>query len=430
MFAAAATAVTATIGPDSRWLAALGRVVAERGIPHGIPFGAASSATWANVPVLAELTFHGLFAAFGDRGLLVAQIVAVTAGMAVLARDMRRGGATDAGSALVLALLVPGALLAFAGIKAQLFSLALFPLAAALLRAEARHPSRRIWLAVPLLALWSNLHGAALLGLAVVFSYLLLERAREARLESLGVGVASAIAMCATPALAKTPHYYAAVMTSEAAKRGYGLWAPLSLRAGFDVVLIAVALPLLVAFLWSRPRAWELAAAAGLAGLTVHAGRDGVWLLLFLAPPAAKAIRLRAKAHEAVVPAIALVLVVVGALAFLRGPSSAGASDRLVRDAIAAAHGTPILAEPATAERIALAGGKVWISNPLDAFSRVDQRAYIDWLQGKRSGDRLLREAEVVVVSAGSSAAQRLRSDRRFHAVGARDGYRILVHMH
>ena len=143
-----------------------------------------------------------------------------------------------------------------------------------------------------------------------------------------------AIAMCATPAVAKTPHYYAAVMTSEAAKRGYGLWAPLSLRAGFDVVLIAVALPLLVAFIWARPRAWELAAAAGLAGLTVHAGRDGVWLLLFLAPPAAKAIRLRANAHEAVVPAIALVLVVVGALAFLRGPSSAGASDRLVLEAI------------------------------------------------------------------------------------------------
>jgi hypothetical protein len=415
VFATAATAVTATIGPDSRWLAALGRLVVERReIPHGIPFAAAPSGTWHNVPLLSELTFHGLFAGFGDRGLLAAQVVAVAAGMAVLSRDMRRSGATDAGGAIVMTLLVPGALLAFAGIKAQLFSLALFPVAVALLRAEARRPSRRIWLVVPLLALWSNLHGAALLGLAVALAYLLLARARHARLESLLLGAAAALALCATPALAGTPQYYGAVMTSEAAKRGYGLWAPLSLHAGFDLVLVAVALPLLAAFVCARPRAWELTAAAGLAGLTVHAARDGVWLLLFVAVPAAKAVRLPGKPHQAVVHGIALVLICVAGLAFVRGPSSAGAGDRLVREAIAAAHGGPILAEPASAERIAVAGGRVWISNPLDAFAPAAQRAYLDWLDGKRAGDRLLAGARTVVVTPGSPAAQRLARDDRF----------------
>src|SRR5918912_3070817 len=154
-FGTATAAVTATIGPDARWLGALGRVVVGRGhVPHGVPFAAAPSADWPNVPVLAELTFRGLTGAFGDRGLLLAQLVAVGVALAVTRREMRRLGATDAGAALVLALLVPGALLAFAGIRAQLFSLALFPVVAALLRREARRPSRRVWLPPPPPPLW------------------------------------------------------------------------------------------------------------------------------------------------------------------------------------------------------------------------------------------------------------------------------------
>ena len=428
VLASATTAVTATIGPDSRWLAALGRIVGEEGrIPHGIPFAAAVSASWPNVPVLAEVAFGGLFTAFGARGLLVAQLLAVAVAMAILGRDMRREGATDAGAATVLALLLPGALLAFAGVKAQLFSIALFPAAAVLLRAETRRPSRRIWLVVPLLALWSNLHGVALLGLAVLLAYLLLERARRAPMESAAVAVASALALCATPALEQTPRYYADVMTSEAAARGYGLWAPLSLHAGFDVLLVAVALPLLAAFVRARPRVWEFAVAAALAGLTIHAARDGVWLLLFVAPPAAQALRLRSSAPRAIAHGIAFVLVAVGGLALVRGPMTAGASERLVHQAIAAAQGGPILAEPATAERIALAGGRVVISNPLDAFSRTDQRAYIDWLQARRSADPLLRRTRVVVVSARSPADRRLRRDGSFRAYAESAGFRIYL---
>src|SRR5437588_12473976 len=77
-FGAATAAVTATIGPDARWLGALGRVVVERGsIPHGVPFAAAPAADWPNVPVLAELAFRSLAAALGDRGLLLPQLAAV-----------------------------------------------------------------------------------------------------------------------------------------------------------------------------------------------------------------------------------------------------------------------------------------------------------------------------------------------------------------
>src|SRR5919202_3263375 len=249
-FGTATAAVTATIGPDARWLGALGRVVVERGhVPHGVPFAAAPSADWPNVPVLAELAFRGLIGALGDRGLLLAQLVAVAVALRVTRREMRRLGATDAGAALALALLVPGALLAFAGVRAQLFSFALFPVLVALLRREAAAPSRRIWLLAPLLALWSNLHGVALLGLAAAGVYLVLERARRRPLESLGVAALSAAALCATPALVSTPRYYHDVLTSVAARRGYGLWVPLSLHAGFDLLLVGVGAVLLAGFL-------------------------------------------------------------------------------------------------------------------------------------------------------------------------------------
>ena len=66
-----------------------------------------------------------------------------------------------------LALVALGALPALASVKMQLFSLALFPLVLLLLRADHDRPSRRIWWVVLVIAVWGNLHGAVLLGVAV-----------------------------------------------------------------------------------------------------------------------------------------------------------------------------------------------------------------------------------------------------------------------
>ena len=85
-------------------------------------------------------------------------------------------------------------------VRAELFSLALFPVLLLLLRREAGWRTQRIWLVVPLLALWSNLHGGVLVGFAALAAYLVLDRGRYAPLESLGVLVASALALLATPA--------------------------------------------------------------------------------------------------------------------------------------------------------------------------------------------------------------------------------------
>src|SRR2546427_6945780 len=72
--AAAVAALFGTVAADARWLAALGAYVTDHGIPDFVPYASAPSDGWPNVPVLAELTFHALEAAGGDRALLAAQV--------------------------------------------------------------------------------------------------------------------------------------------------------------------------------------------------------------------------------------------------------------------------------------------------------------------------------------------------------------------
>src|SRR5439155_23385952 len=163
---------------------------------------------WVNVPVLGEIIFHWLEAIGGDRGLLVAQALAVAAALSLLLRDMRAAGAPDGARAFVIATIPFAAIPAVFVARSQLFSLALFPLLVVLLRSEARRPSWRVWLLVPLVALWSNLHGAVLVGLAVAGVYLFCDRIRHERWTALAVAAASAGALFVTPGLDRTGTYY------------------------------------------------------------------------------------------------------------------------------------------------------------------------------------------------------------------------------
>jgi hypothetical protein len=57
-------------------------------------------------------------------------------------------------------------------------------------------------------------------------------------------------------------------------------------------------------------------------------------------------------------------------------------------------------------ESLAAEGVRIWLSNPIDAFSRPDQAAYLDFVSGTSTGNSqaLLNAAEVVVVRTGGPA--------------------------
>jgi hypothetical protein len=419
-------ALLARVGSDAQWLAALGHVIAHRGaIPAGVPFAAAPTGHWPNALVLAELIFAGLESALGDRGLMLAQLLAVAAALAILARDATAGGAAPIGTAAALLLVGVGGLPSLSIARVQLFSLLLFPALVALLRSQSRTPSRRIWLAVPLLALWSNLHGAALLGLGVLFAYLLLERARQQPALAAGVAAAAAVAMCLTPALARTVDYYHGVLTNQAAQRGAGMWGALSFTSPLDLVLVLAAVVLLARVWRAGTTRWEWCVVAVLVLVTVRAERNGIWLLLFAAGPAARALA-PSRSLRALVPVLAVASVLALVFAVARGPIHSGAPSSLVNAAVVLAGGSPVLADGSVDEQVALAGGRIWAGNPIDAFSPAVQSAYLDWLAGSPSGaGAVAASVRVVLVARGSPTAVLMAHLPGF-AVARGDGRTVL----
>lgn len=426
---AAVVAVFAQFGADVGWATELGRlIVVHRSIPDGVPFAGAPSGGFPNPLVGGETVLGLLWDGLGGRGLLLGQAAAAATAFAVVAADARAAGARGIQTAAALVLVVLGGLSTLAVIRIQLFSVAAFPCLVYLLRAESRSPSWRVWLIVPLVALWANLHGGVVLGTVVAATYLVIDRARSQPATALPILALLVPALCATPALYETVSYYARAFGNAGAERGIGLWARPSLHSTFDLLLLISAAALVALAVRARPRPWELLCLFGLSVATLLAARNGFWLLLFAAPRAAAAVpRWFAPELRGHLPTAALAAAAVTAFGYgvASGPLNSAATDRLIQDALGRAGGGPILASPAIAEQIILAKGRIWIANPLEAFRHRDQERYLDWLDGRPSGDALLSRVSVVATQAGSPPALRLARDRRF-VVSSSDGAAIL----
>jgi hypothetical protein len=400
---AAAVAAIGAIGSDALWLVPLGRIVAHGHLPGSIPSAAAPTGGWHDVPAGAELVFWALYRVLGGlRGLVVAQSVAAAVAFAALAVGLRRQGRDGAAVAVAIVVLI-GAIPAVVVVGVQLFSLALFSVLLLFLESEPR----RLWLAIPLIAVWANLHGGVLTGLGLLACYVVLHRPR-----AIPVLAASTVAVFANPALWHTPSYYRAVFGSAVAREGKGMWAPLA-ATPFDLVLVVAAVVLIAAIARGRPRVhlWEAVALVGLAAGTVHASRTGAWFLFVAAYPAARGLRIRSPRPRLV--AAAAVLLALLAIALLaKGPPDPG-STRLAR--LAAHDGRTVLADPILGQQVALEGGRIWVDNPVDAFDRSDQDLYLDWLDGH--GRDAVSHAGLVLVIPTSKAGRRAAADPRLRRI-------------
>ena len=72
-----------------------------------------------------------------------------------------------------------------------------------------------------------------------------------------------------------------------------------------------------------------------------------------------------------------------------------------------------MLAQAVLGQQVALAGGRVWVSNPIDAFRRADQRLFLDWLAGSATGATAIRHAGYVLVDPYSVAGRLATHDPR-----------------
>lgn len=406
---------TSVIGSDALWLSALGDRIRSAGtIPVGVPFAAAPSGDWVNTTALGQVVFS-LLHLDGSVGVVAGHVVAVTWALWMSIRDASRRGARTAGLVSTLLLVLVGGAAPLLIARAQLLSLVPYAALLVLLRREHDRPSRLVWAAVPLIALWGNLHGAVLVGVAVLGCYLAFSRLRLDPWTSVGVALLSLAATCLNPGLLRAPSYYLGVFGGAATSDDSGMWSRLSLSNPFDLLLLVAAIGLAYMTFRGRRPAWEYAAALGLGGATLIAARHGIWLLLFLSVPAALALTRgrgdaatpEEPASRRVSAATALACTVgVAALLTVRAATFNAADDEASQLATATRGQVVLVAEP-LAEALAAAGTTVWVSNPLDAFEHADQTAYLAFMDGDADGGaRAFAGAEVVVALPGSPQAR------------------------
>lgn len=420
------------IGGDWEWLVALGDHVRATGsVPDGVPFAAADTSGWVNVPVLAELMASGLDD-LGARAAVLAHVAAIAMTLVVLAAAARARGGSDVQIAGAILLLCLGGLAALVIVRAQSLSLVPFALILALVARQAQRPDRRIWWAVPLIVVWGNLHGAALLGVCVLGAYLLVQRTRTHLWESCAVGVASVLALFATPQLWRTPLYYARVFDNVSAQRREGLWAGADPSNPLDVLMVLAVVCLLGLLLRSRRQPWEYVACLGLCLATASAARHGVWLLCLLVVLApgrsmvAPADRPRdgrssvgAASIGSSVAAVAFALPVV----LVRGDLVLGSSPAVVRSVEEIAGTGVVLAPAPLSESLAASGVRLWAGNPLDAFGHGVQASYLDFLDGDEGARPAIRMSDVVVAREGSPQAALVSDDPTFVATPCTDDW-------
>jgi len=151
------------------WLALVsGRFVAHAGLPSTDSLTAwTAGAKWVDQQWLAQLTFYRLFQLGGLRLVMLGHVALLAAalGLAIVAARWRGGSARSVALVATLSLMT---ILMSAQLRAQSFAYVLFVSVAWLLIADARHPSRRVLLALPLLIAWANLHGSVVLGAGLV----------------------------------------------------------------------------------------------------------------------------------------------------------------------------------------------------------------------------------------------------------------------
>jgi hypothetical protein len=247
-------AVTAFISRYLFWDSYLdlagGRYVARHGIPHVEALTTAGRQSWIDQQWLAHWAYYEAWSLGGYPLVAAMSSLLVASGFGLLCALMVSRG-VPAQRGLVWTLVAFIVCFGNTVIRAQSFAYPLFVLVLWAILADARRPRTRFLLVIPLLVLWSNLHGTVLLGIALVVGYcgvrvvVALGRGRPA-----GGVIYAAVAAAALATTFANPYgtsivdYYRALIGNPVVSHYIIEWAPPSLGSiasyGFFALLFAV----------------------------------------------------------------------------------------------------------------------------------------------------------------------------------------------
>jgi hypothetical protein len=269
------------------WLALVsGREIAQHGLPtHDALTVWAHGRAWVDQQWLAQISLYGLVQLGGLRlVMLVNALLGVGAlvGACVLAR--RLGASARAITWVCLPALVayyPEAVV----MRPQSFAYPLFVAVLALVVLDSRRPSRRVFLALPLLMLWANLHGSVVVGALLVSLYgaaailraLWERRAPGARWLALAVLPWGCVLV--SPYAASLPRYYEKVLFTAHFSRYVTEWRPATLGiATLPLYLLFGLAAFLVGRVRGRVGLFETTFFLAVVVLSLQAVRNLAWL--------------------------------------------------------------------------------------------------------------------------------------------------------
>ena len=145
-------------------------MVAARSVHLSDRYSFSSDRPWINHEWLAEVAMYSAYRVGGGAGLIALKLLLVVAMLAAVAVALRRHAVSPIARAALLGVALVATVPQTTHVRPQLFSLALFAWLLALL-ARARDSNAPPWLAVPLLAVWANLHGGWIVGGGVLASW-------------------------------------------------------------------------------------------------------------------------------------------------------------------------------------------------------------------------------------------------------------------
>ena len=277
--------------PDIWWHLKTGELIwTNRSVPTADPFSfTALGHPWTAHEWLSDLILYGVFAHFGFIGLILLMSLLLSALMAALYLLVRRQ--MDYGP---LALMIT-ALCGIAGW--QLWSprphLFTYLLLAGLLLLIRKPTSRSLWLAVPMFWLWSNLHGAWIMGFGVMAIALIDAGIRSIRKgRSAEAGQMALVCLCSLLAVLLGPSplqrlvyplsYFSGVIPAGLVRefQSPNFWDPAS--TPYELLLMAIAALL---YLGRRPmRVWEWIVLGLMVHFSLHSARHIPLLGIVAAP--------------------------------------------------------------------------------------------------------------------------------------------------
>jgi hypothetical protein len=281
------------------WMALVsGRWVAQHGLPsHDTLAVWTHGHRWTDEQWLAQLALYWLWRLGGIKLALLVHAVLVTSGIAGAAWITRARGV----SALSITWVAIPVLVAYypvaAVMRPQSFAFPLFTATLWLVLSDARRPSPRVFAVLPLLVLWTNLHGSVVLGAMIVALAGLVPMVQQRRPSRRGLALLLAPWACVfvSPYAFHLPSYYEKILVGGHFKQFVTEWAPTTLTASTAAVYL-----LILGGLWLLGRAGRHAPAldqlafALTAVLAFDAVRNTAWVglvALAVLPPLVDRLR-------------------------------------------------------------------------------------------------------------------------------------------